>query len=155
MKTEQIYLGYNETFGPTYLTKHSWDCEWYWGFGYLGNQNCHWHIDSIIQNAPPGFHPNWTNVNHHFKISWLTQKQWWILRDLFIVAYSLKKAAECYRHGGHQNPDAGPYRVINPEMATKLNADLKIILDNIWTLLHDWRKEWETNRTDIVNLEET
>ena len=30
-----------------YIDKHSWDCGWYWGFGYLGNKNCHYHVDGL------------------------------------------------------------------------------------------------------------
>lgn len=22
----------------------TFDCGWYWGFGYLGNKNCHYHL---------------------------------------------------------------------------------------------------------------
>lgn len=32
-----------------YLSKHSWDCKWYWGFGYLGNNSCHWHMEGLIE----------------------------------------------------------------------------------------------------------
>jgi ElaB/YqjD/DUF883 family membrane-anchored ribosome-binding protein len=150
---ESIYLGVSKEYGNTWYRKHEWDCGWYWGFGYLGNRDCHWHIDSII-NHPKEYNSNWTNVTHHFTTTWLSQKQWWILRDLFLNAYALKKAAECYRCGGHQTPDAGPYRVINAEMAEKLNADLKTILDNIWNALKQWEKEHKDKLTDIVNLEQ-
>ena len=29
-----------------YLSKHSWDCGWYWGFGYVGNRDCHFHLSN-------------------------------------------------------------------------------------------------------------
>ena len=46
LKYNKIKLGVvnNETI---YLTPPSWDCDWYWGFGYLGNKNCHYHIDGL------------------------------------------------------------------------------------------------------------
>ena len=29
-----------------YLTLPTWDCGWYWSFGYLGNKDCHYHLSS-------------------------------------------------------------------------------------------------------------
>ncbi len=137
---ERIHLGKNKNYGNIYLTKHKWDCDWYWGFGYVGNVNCHFHIDSLI-NHPEKYNEKWTDVTHQFSETWLTQEQWWILRDLFISAYSLKKAAEVYRYGGHQIEKASPYRVTSPEKAKMINDDLKIVLDNIWDLLTKWKEE--------------
>ena len=30
---DKIYLGNTTEYGRLYLSKHSWDCGWYWGFG--------------------------------------------------------------------------------------------------------------------------
>ena len=144
MEREKIYLGVHRKYGCTYLSKHTWDCEWYWSLGYVGNKECHWHIDSIIIHPNVGYSPNWVDIYCHFSSTWLTQKQWWILRDLFITAYSFKSTAECYLYGGHNIKDAAPYRVVNPEMAAKVNADLKTILDNIWTFLQESKREYDS-----------
>ena len=41
-------LGYTKyDHKPIYLDGFSWDCGWYWGFGYLGNKNCHYHVDGL------------------------------------------------------------------------------------------------------------
>jgi hypothetical protein len=45
---EKILLGYNNN-EPIYLSPPSWDCGWYWGFGYLGNKNCHYHVDGLTK----------------------------------------------------------------------------------------------------------
>ena len=46
--TEKIALG--KVDGNTiYLSSPSWDCGWYWGFGYLGNKDCHYHIDGLTK----------------------------------------------------------------------------------------------------------
>lgn len=47
--TDKIYLGTITGYGSIYLSKHSWDCNWYWGFGYLGNNNLHFYIESLIE----------------------------------------------------------------------------------------------------------
>ena len=135
---ERIYLGRHRVDGPTYLEKHAWDCGWYWGFGYIGNDHCHWHIEALIKH-PGTYEPKWTNIDFHFDSTWITQEQWWILRDLFISAYALQKAAEVYRLGGHQTGKAAPYRVTDAYMAERLNADLGRLLDTIWNLLQEWK----------------
>ena len=140
--SETIYLGYNSRFGSTSLTKHSWDCGWYWGFGYLGNKNCHWHTNSRIhqnRNEYDFKSSDFTQIKTHFQTTWLTQNQWWILRDLFIQAYALKKAAECFVYGGYQTSDAKDYRITDSELAKTINSKLEILLNNIWELLLKWK----------------
>ena len=31
-----------------YIEKHSFDCGWYWGFGYIGNKNIHTHFSELL-----------------------------------------------------------------------------------------------------------
>ena len=135
--TDKIFLGSSKDHGLLYLEKHSWNCDWYWGFGYIGNSRLHMHISALIKH-PEGYNPDWTDVDHHFSSTWLTQNQWWILRDLFISAYAIRKAAEAYHYGGHQTSQAEPYRVKRDGMEATLNEDLGILLDNIWNLLTEW-----------------
>ena len=125
----KIYLGNNTQYGRLYLSKHSWDCGWYWGFGYIGNSRLHMHIDSLINGE--------YDVNKIFDGSTgITQDQWWIIRDLFRQAYALKCAAFVYRHGGHQTTKPGITDCIkNLEMAALINKDLEIVLNKVWDFL--------------------
>ena len=124
----KIYLGMIGK-DRIYLEEHKWDCQWYWGFGYLGNKGGHFHIKSMLG-------PN-TAVLDHFDKTWITQDTWWILRDLFIQAYALKDAAETYRLGGHQTSRADPYSIIDSDMAQRINKDLGVLLATIWALIAD------------------
>lgn len=140
--TDTIYLGSIEGTGKVYLSKHSWDCEWYWGFGYLGNRNCHFHISSLIDTPADNSHPtNWYDPQLHFDTTWINQEQWWILRDLFIQAYAFKAASAAYRSGGHQTEDAAPHRIKSKYMEDQINEDLETLLNTIWNLLHEWKGE--------------
>ena len=66
---DKIYLGNTTEYGRLYLSKHSWDCGWYWGFGYIGNSRLHMHIDSLINGE--------YDVNKIFDGSTgITQDQW-------------------------------------------------------------------------------
>ena len=138
--TDTIYLGTSEDHGRLYLSKHSWDCGCYWGFGYIGNSRLHMHIKALIKH-PEKYNPKWTDVGQHFSNTWLTQAQWWILRDLFLSAYAIHEAAEVYHCGGHQTQDAEPHRVKREGMVDTLNKDLETLLDTIWDLLTEWGRE--------------
>jgi hypothetical protein len=140
--SDKIYLGKDRHGDSLWLEKHRWDCDWYWAFGYIGNKNLHTHISSMIDH-PDQYEPRWTDVDFQFLSTWLNQSDWWVLRDLFISAYALKKAAEVYRHGGHQTAKAAPYRVTNKQRAAWINKDLKNVLDSIWDFLSERRSERE------------
>ena len=151
MKTTKILLGRinNENI---YLSKHTWDCGWYWGFGYVGNSNCHFHIDSLINERDYGGNFPSPDVNKVFENPEFTQNQWWVIRDLFVQAYALKQAAEVFRHGGYQTSkkgitdilkDTNVIEVIDDALQTQmlaqdfLNKKLEIVLDTVWQYMID------------------
>lgn len=129
----KIYLGiskvgFSEGEGVS-LEKHKWDCGWYWGFGYIGNRNLHTHFDSDFLQGEP-------DIANLFKTPQWDQKSRWVIRDLFIQAYALKKAAEVYRNGGYQTTLAGTTDIIkDPEMCKRINADLEKVLDTLWEFM--------------------
>lgn len=133
----KVYLGQltdKTTYGneKIWLTKHTWDCGWYWGFGYIGNKDLHFHIESLITA------PNPCLASELFFETKLTDVQWWVIRDLFMQAYALKRAAEVYRYGGHQTSAPGITDILkNPEKTAQLNADLEIVLDKVWEYIND------------------
>ena len=43
---ENVRLGVLDGRGIA-LRRPSWDCDWYWGFGYLGNRDCHFHLNGL------------------------------------------------------------------------------------------------------------
>lgn len=125
--TQETFKQYPKT--RFYIDKHKWDCDWYWGFGYIGNSELLTHFDSVFLNEAEN------EVNKIFIKPVFTQGEWWVIRDLFIQAYGLSEAAEIYQHGGHQTDRA--YRLPNPnmEVSDKLNSDLEIILNKSWEAL--------------------
>jgi hypothetical protein len=137
MSKDKILLGKTAEHGVIYLEKHRWECDWYWGFGYVGNNHCHFHFESFLGSE--------TDIHKIFDETPLTQLQWWVLRDLFIQAYTLKKAAEVYQYGGHQI-DRVICRVIgDKKKAEMLNHDLELVLNRIWQLLQGWSEDWTGN----------
>lgn len=130
--SERIQLGRLNSNAGTYadgellfLEKHKWDCGWYWGFGYIGNKNCHFHFESLLENTK--------YASELFKQTNISDSDWWVIRDLFKQAYALKGAAETYRHGGHQTTRPGVTDILkNKEKADELNKDLQAVLDTVW-----------------------
>lgn len=109
-----------------YLTKHQWDCGWYFGFGYIGNNHTHTHFDST-------FLQDHKYASEIFESTNITDEEWWVIRDLFVQAYALRKAAEVYQYGGHQTSRPGLTDVLKSgERATQLNEDLQKVLNAAW-----------------------
>ena len=140
--TQKIRLGRLKTDAGTfadgevvYLEKHRWDCDWYWAFGYIGNRNCHFHFDSLlyIKDDKGGVK---YGASALFSDTPITDKEWWVIRDLFVQAYALKKAAEVYRYGGHQTTLQGVTDLIRSEdLEARLNKDLETVLDTLWNFI--------------------
>lgn len=112
---------------PVYLSKHTWDCGWYWSLGYVGNMKTHCHFEGQFLTGSA------LEASEVFSTTHITNAEWWVLRDLFIQAYALQKAAEIYRYGGHQTTKTGLTDMLHsPEKAKALNADLGRLLDTLW-----------------------
>jgi hypothetical protein len=106
---KKIYIGENDG-EKIYLSAPSWDCGWYWGFGYLGNINCHYHIDGLTKNESYNtekkvWEYEFTNLfdgfkKHFGKTLIVRDSQLWTLCELFNTFYALKETAEVLGRGG-------------------------------------------------------
>ena len=147
---KKIYLLGKDAEGTKYwLEVPSWDCDWYWGFGYVEtytNNDCpnksrdinsHQHFDSLFLND--------SKVNafdafkEFFKETTLNQKEIWLLIDYMHSFYTLKKAAEVFGTGySHMTEKAKLSEVQNIEMAKEINEKmLPAIFKQIDILLSD------------------
>lgn len=79
-----------------YLRPPSWDGDWYWGFGYLGNRNCHYHLDGLNRNRNL-----YDALKEHFGDTLtIPEKYLWKFCELVKTTYALKEAAEVLGRGG-------------------------------------------------------
>lgn len=132
--TEKIILGIIKKGSGTHadgevvmLEKHKWTCNWYWSFGWIGNARCHFHFDSLLKDS--------RYASELFKETKISDKQWWLMRDLFKQAYALRAAAETYQYGGHQCHEVGVTDVIYDSLrADMINKDVKKLLDAVWDI---------------------
>lgn len=104
-----IYLLGEDSDGIKYwLEEPSWDCNWYWGFGYLesytNNKNpgksrdirSHSHIDSMFLDA----HTDpYTAFNNFFAKTTLEEHEIWKFLDYMQTFYTLKESAELFSRG--------------------------------------------------------
>jgi len=144
---QKVFLGTNDG-QSIYLYPPSWDCNWYWGFGYIGNNNCHYHIDGLKNIEKYNFDSkSWTHesVNmydgfkRHFGESFLVKrdKDIWTLAELFETFYTLKETAELLGRGGsHMTTNPCKDIIINTNEVKRINETvLPAIFDEIYKIL--------------------
>lgn len=84
-----------------YLTEASWDCGWYWGFGYVNtfkkNDICdHQHFDSLFLENNIFY-----SFKEYFKQTTLKNDDIYLLLNYMKEFYICQKYAEVLRHGGY------------------------------------------------------
>ena len=81
-----------------FLSPPSWDCDWYWGYGYLGNKDCHYHVSGLMKESNL-----FDGIKGHFDSGTFIlkeEKDIWTFAELFATFYSLKETAEVLGRGG-------------------------------------------------------
>jgi hypothetical protein len=125
-------LGINSDGQKVWLEKQSWDCGWYWGFGYLhtfrrNDFDSHFHFDSTFLNGPEC---SYTMFKTYFKETVLTENEIWALCDLMKTFYTLRAAAEVFHSGhSHQTERAKIESLKLPEQEDLIN---KVLLPKVF-----------------------
>ena len=129
---EHYLLGADADGIKYYLQKESWDCNWYWGLGYVetftNNMNperskdisSHQHFDGLFlkNTRMNGFDA----FKEFFAETPLTNSEIWELVDLMQTAYTLRKSAELFGRGySHYTERAEVAVVKNTEYAGRIN----------------------------------
>jgi len=109
---KKIYLlGKNKYDENVWLEAPSWDCNHYWGFGYLetytNNNNpqnarditSHTHYNTTITITVNKEYKHHINENPNFKETTLTNKEAWKLSELMKTFYILKETSELFETG--------------------------------------------------------
>ena len=122
------------------LSAPSWDCGWYWGIGYLGHRDAHFHLDGLIKKHN-------TNMFDAIKKEFgdtLTIKEdadLWTFCELMQTAYHLKQTAEVLGRGGsHYTTNPCSEIIKNMQEAERINSVvLPTIFNAVKTLLTKYR----------------
>jgi L-rhamnose isomerase len=122
-----------------YLASPSWDCSWYWGFGYLQNKNIHHHLDTLntsknMFDAIKEYYGD--TLNNVLQID--DNKNLWVFCELVETFYTLKETAEVLGSGGSHyttNPIAGLIK--NEKEVKRINEEvLPAIFDEIYKIFN-------------------
>lgn len=106
---KKVWLLGKDAEGTKYwLEEPSWDCGWYWGFGYIENyQNnrepekardisLHTHFDRLFLNGPECSRDMFKKLLVETPLS---DDEIWELVDYMRTFYTLKDTAELFKHG--------------------------------------------------------
>lgn len=137
---DKIFFGVNkETNEEIYLSKPSFDCNWYWSFGYLGNSDCHYQLDSYqskqkilyTKDGKLTIITEKRNISMYdalladYTLNPIIEKNLWVFCELALSIYTLKKAAELFHIGGaHMTVNPGKDKLKNIELYNTLTFDL-------------------------------
>lgn len=130
-KVPKIVFGKIKKTGESiHLSLPTWDCGWYWSFGYLGNQNCCYHLDSYQSEAGFGEHRNIDmfdalKSDYNLCPSLQEDNNLWKFCELSKTAYSLIEVAGIFNRGGsHYGPNPCAAALKNPEWVKHINEVL-------------------------------
>lgn len=147
---KDIYLmGINQEGRKVWLEAPSWDCEWYWGFGYIETYTnnaspgdskdieSHQHINSSVMGQM--FNYDYENGKEYkgeyihniyespfFKSVTFSESEGWELSELFKQFYTLRESAEMFGRGScHISTSKATQGVLKrKEWADTINQDI-------------------------------
>lgn len=132
-----------------YLSAPTWDCGWYWGFGYLGNKNEHYHLSSYKQKThcltddKGKFHLITESRNKNmydclkedYELNPNILHHLWQFCELVSSAYSLKETAEILGRGGsHFTTNVCKDIITNSDEVKRING---AVLPSIFNAIHE------------------
>lgn len=112
---DKIYFGTRkDDNSQIYIDKPTFDCGWYWSFGYLGNKNCHYHLkayqekDIVYIDKFDKLHILTENRNvcmrdallQDYELNPKIEANLWQFCELALTIYALKESAEIFHRGG-------------------------------------------------------
>ena len=121
---DNIPIGKHETYGFVNLRRPSFDCDWYWGFGYLGNRRCHFHLDGLREGENIHLYDA---IKKRFGDTFVIQNsgRLWKFVEVVKTVYTLRKSAELFHLGGSHctsNPDRDMLK--RPDLWEEINRVL-------------------------------
>ena len=147
---KDIYLlGTLEGGGNIWLEQGTWDCEWYWGFGYVetytNNRSPHLARDIMSHQRFSGFvglkdkdnnYIHHLNDNPEIKETVLTDGESWRLTDLMQSFYTLRKAAEIYHQGNSHLTSDHSISLKNKAAEKRINEkEIPLIMEAVYAVL--------------------
>ena len=150
--TSAIFFGINkETEEIINLSAPSWDCDWYWGFGYLGNRDLHYHLsgyqskdhfftlkDDSYKSITEQRNKNMYDcLNEDYNLNPKIKDNLWSFCELVATAHILTETAEILGRGGsHYTKNICAGVIMNKDEVKRINEIvLPAIFDAIYKII--------------------
>ena len=131
--TKKYFFGKDKSGENIFITAPKWDCDWYWGFGYLGNRNSHYHLHGYANGRNQNMYDC---LLEDYELNPKIKTHLWTFCELAKTAYALKETAEVLGRGGSHyasNPVTGIIK--NPKEVKRINeVVLPAIFNSINTI---------------------
>jgi len=126
-------VGLDQYGDPVWLEAAKWDCDWYWGFGYMEvytipmnpsmsrDIRSHSHWSGFVGKQDNGKYHH--HINETLKQSVLTEAESWRVSDLMKSFYTLSEAAAVVGRGG-SHLSGSNVELIDKAMAERINTVL-------------------------------
>lgn len=121
-----------------WLEEASFDCDWYWGLGYVEIWDSrekeiteHWHFDSLfLKNIPESF-------NEYFAETTLNSSEVWVLLDLMKSLYTCREYSDLIHSGANISSDSIAKDIVkNKTEYERLNKEIiPELLQSVYSLL--------------------
>ena len=132
-------LGKTENGDKVYLQKASYDCDWYFGFGYIAvfeknrsEQSTHTHWDSYFTGSS---HVQPEDITEKLAETPFSKKELWILCDLMKTFYSLKETSGVYNRGNSHLTGETHGMLKNEEMKQQVDRDTYKVIQKVQDLV--------------------
>jgi len=148
---DKVFFGKNEHGERIYLQKPTWDCGWYWSFGYLGNKDCHYHLDGYQKKdhclkLEDGNYKHITEKRNicmrdallaDYELNPVIEENLWVFCELALSIYSLKETAEVLGRGGSHMTNNPCQSVIKNKTEVKRINEIVIpaLCQELWDML--------------------
>lgn len=127
-------LGINQNDEKVWLKQPSWDCDWYYGLGYVqvfkqdySDINMHAHFDSLFFNTNKN---GYDAFREYFKEITLSNKELWILLECIKSLYTLREYSDfLHISGSHYTSNPCKELLKNEDEYNRIN---KILIPNLW-----------------------
>lgn len=128
---EKVQLGVNHQGEAVFLLRPSWDCGWYWSFGYVNTEDTHTHLDRLGDSNMVD------NLKDYLAQMTLDDKDLWIFCELAVTIYTLKSMAELLHLGGSHYTHNPCYDIlIQPDWLHHINHVLiPTLIDELYKVI--------------------
>lgn len=139
---DRYLLGVTEYDEKLWLEAGSWDCDWYWGFGYVVTNRSFSHFNGLVGfKAEKGNYVHHLNESPRMKQTVLNEAESWALCDLMQSFYTLKAAAEIYHMGNSRLTSTPGLSLKNVQAEKRINKiEIPKIMEAVYQLLSPIKK---------------